>query len=473
MKCPKCGAEISGDHMYCDKCGTEINMVPEFEPLIENKIDEVLSDIADKLNIDTENKNKDKHGKKENNPVSLPILIGIVVACIILIFIINLAGRNSASHYITLANQAIAENDYEQALSYLQTAKEKSPDNSDIVFSIAEYQVENGYTEDAINSLMEITISDNFTKDDKINAYKSIIKLYKDLKDFESIVQIVKDCPYDEITEEYSFYIPVSPVLVPSEGTYEEALSISISSSSIGNIYYTVNGQEPTEDSIQYFDEIVLQDDGTYDIKAVLINQYGIKSDVSEEIYVIEIGAPEAPEILEDSGEYNQNTSIVALADSDCTIYYTTDGSDPDETSTQYISPITMPVGTSTYKFIAIDSDGRKSEIVERNYHLVYTRLVSTTQAIENVVSTLLKLDILLDGNKMRSEEGYFSYTFDSIIEIEGSGEYYKIVENHVYNDGTSKETGLFYAVNTHDGTVNRLGYDSSGKYTLITISNR
>ena len=73
----------------------------------------------------------------------------------------------------------------------------------------------------------------------------------------------------------------------------------------------------------------------------------------------------------------------------------------------------------------------------------------------------------------MRGEEGYYDYVYDKDIEIEGSGVYYVFVERHVFNDGTTKDTGLLYAVNTHDGKVNRLGYDSSGKYTLITISNR
>ena len=177
---------------------------------------------------------------------------------------------------------------------------------------------------------------------------------------------------------------------------------------------------------------------------------------------------------MEPSGEYNQNTMIVAVTKAEYSIFYTTDGSDPTNESKQYISPITMPVGTSHYKFIAYDNDGNFSEIVERDYHLVYSRLVAPEQAVNSLVSTLVRLDILLDNSgKVRGVEGHNEYIYNSIIEIEGAGEYYVVVENHVLNDGTSAPTGLMYAVNTHDGTVNRLGYDSSGKYTLITISNR
>ena len=40
MICPNCGKEIPEGHMYCDNCGTEINFVPDFEPEVENEINE-------------------------------------------------------------------------------------------------------------------------------------------------------------------------------------------------------------------------------------------------------------------------------------------------------------------------------------------------------------------------------------------------------------------------------------------------
>ena len=81
---------------------------------------------------------------------------------------------------------------------------------------------------------------------------------------------------------------------------------------------------------------------------------------------------------------------------------------------------------------------------------------------------------ILLDmQGSVRGEEGHYDYVYSGDIEIAGSGEYYMFTETHVFNDGHTSDTGLLYAVNKHDGKVNRLGYDSIGNYTLITISNR
>ena len=36
MKCPKCNRELKEGQLYCEVCGEEIQMVPEFEPEIEN-----------------------------------------------------------------------------------------------------------------------------------------------------------------------------------------------------------------------------------------------------------------------------------------------------------------------------------------------------------------------------------------------------------------------------------------------------
>ena len=165
---------------------------------------------------------------------------------------------------------------------------------------------------------------------------------------------------------------------------------------------------------------------------------------------------------------------IVAVTEPGTSIFYTTDGSDPSMDSKQYISPIAMPVGESHFKFIAFNNEGECSEIVEREYHLVFARLISKEQAVNSVVSTLVRLGYILDDTgKEIGVPGHNEYIYKSEIEIQGAGEYYVIDEVRVGNDGTRTPSGRLYAVNTHDGSVNRLGYDNSGKPVLITISNR
>lgn len=56
MKCQKCGARLPEGRLYCEQCGEEVQMVPDFEPELENSLTDVLSGLArevieDKLNI--------------------------------------------------------------------------------------------------------------------------------------------------------------------------------------------------------------------------------------------------------------------------------------------------------------------------------------------------------------------------------------------------------------------------------------
>lgn len=486
MKCPNCGFEIPEGHMYCDNCGTEINFVPDFEPEVENEIDATLHEVADQLNIGSDTGPIAYNRRKtDRQPAFLAFLAkkwklvvpAAVLAVVILAGLIALISYNSknALYYLRLAEKAHASGNIEQAIGYLREGNKENPSSSDIVFRLSDYYLEYEQPEKAALALSLITDSGKFSDDKVLSAYESMISIYSQTGEYEKISEILSDSDSEVAADLKEKYIPAMPVMEPKAGTYENVtVSLKVLDDTSNPIYYTVNGGVPDSSGILYENDIVLDTDGEYNIKAVAVNSFGISSVVAENTYIIEKGAPAAPEIMEPSGEYNQNTMIVAVVDPGCTIFYTTDGTEPTVESKQYISPIAMPLGTSHFNFIAFDSEGNASEIVERDYHLVYTRLVSTEQAVGNLVSTLVRLGLLLDSSgKVIGLEGYNEYIYNSVIEIEGAGEYYMVVENHVYNDGSHVPTGLIYAINTHDGSVNRLGYDSSGKYTLITISNR
>ncbi len=481
MRCPNCGLEIPEGHMYCDNCGTEINFVPDFDPEIENEINATLSGMADELNKEDRERAEREEKRKAFLRAILSkwkLILGVLAALflvIALIFVATVYQNKTSLYYLGLADSARSSGDFNGAISYLKEGNKEHPGNPDILFRMSDYYLEEGMTEEAINILLMITDENNFSEEKILSAYEGIISICRQTGDNERIAEILNDSDNEIAASLRERYVPPMPVMNPTSGTYTEtSVSLKVLGDAQNKIYYTVNDGEPDSSSILYETEIVLDADGTYDVKAVAVNSFGIVSAVAQAQYVIEKGAPAAPEIMEPSGEYNQNTMIVAVAEAGCSIFYTTDGSDPTSDSKQYISPITMPVGKSSFKFIAFDNDGNCSEIVEREYHLVYTRLVSTEQAVNSLVATLVRLDILLDNTgKVRGQDGHNEYIYDTVIEIPGAGEYYKVIENHVSYDGNVTPTGLIYAVNTHDGSVNRLGYDSSGKYTLIKISNR
>ncbi len=466
--------------MYCDNCGTEINIVPDFDPEVENEINATLSGVADELNKD-EKIRREKIRRRKKVLKSLlknwKLIITAVLAVLLVIVAVSvffMYNNKTSLYYMGLAESEKAKGNTDKAIEYLLQGYEENPRSADILFRLSDYYLEAGNEDKAIETLLLITDESLFPEDKVQSAYDGIISIYRQNGDTDKLALLLES-ENGYISDIRNDYIPEMPVMNPIGGVYETVdISLNTSDGSDSRIYYTVNDGTPDTDSILYEGEIVLVEEGEYNIKAVAINEYGLSSVIAENEYIIEKGAPAAPEVMEASGEYNQNTMIVAVCEAGCTIFYTTDGSEPTMDSKQYISPIIMPMGTSHFRFIAYDNEGNFSEIVDRDYHLVFSRLVSAEQAVNSLVSTLVRLDILLDNTgKVRGLDGHNEYIYTEVIEVEGAGEYYMIVENHVSYDGVTTPTGLVYAVNTHDGSVNRLGYDSSGKYTLITISNR
>ena len=66
MKCPNCGNELEEGHLICEVCGEEIQMVPDFEPEIENKIESSITETLSTLAALQED-GQPSDGGKENS----------------------------------------------------------------------------------------------------------------------------------------------------------------------------------------------------------------------------------------------------------------------------------------------------------------------------------------------------------------------------------------------------------------------
>lgn len=207
-----------------------------------------------------------------------------------------------------------------------------------------------GDTDKAVEALKKITESGHFSEEKVVAAYESMISIYEQDQSYDKISELLSATDNPATAALRDKFIPAAPQMGVAGGEYDDIVIVALlpQSQNDGEVtYYTVNDGDPSELSILYENEIVLDEEGEYTIKAATFNRYGISSQVTSETYVINKGVPSPPEIMEPSGDYAQNTMIVAVADAGCTIFYTTDGSDPTIDSKQYISPITMPVGTS------------------------------------------------------------------------------------------------------------------------------
>jgi len=134
-----------------------------------------------------------------------------------------------------------------------------------------------------------------------------------------------------------------TPTFSPGAGSYGPAQTVTISSSTSGaTIYYTTNGTTPTTGSTLYSSPITVSTSET--VEALAVKTGYTNSAIGSAVYVIN-GTVATPTFSPGAGTYSSaQTVTISSATSDTTIYYTTNGTTPTTSSTQYTAPITVSV---------------------------------------------------------------------------------------------------------------------------------
>ena len=230
-----------------------------------------------------------------------------------------------------------------------------------------------------------------------------------------------------------------------------------------------MDGSTPTKNSQIYTAPIFLET-GEYTISAFFVNDYGIESEVVTKTYIINLSEPTAPEVELYSGEYSHAMMIAVEETEGCKIYYTTDESEPTSDSVPYTGPIPMPLGTTLFKFVNISEEGISSEVTMRTYTLKLRGAVTTSQAVNNLVTRLVETEYLEDaaGHNKR-QVGTLSYQFSSVLLV-GGEDYYTIYE--YYDDGTGilSRTDKVFLVQVYTGDSAQLSYDTKGNFVANPI---
>ncbi len=157
-----------------------------------------------------------------------------------------------------------------------------------------------------------------------------------------------------------------TPKFSLEHGTYNDEITITITSDTIGStIYYTTDGTDPTTSSNQYNNPITLKSSST--LKAIAIKDDMEISDIKIAEYILKVSTP----IFNlEEGIYNDEKEVTITCNTqDAMIYYTLDGTDPDTSSNQYSGTITI-TSSSTLKAIAYKNNLTPSNIKTANYTL-------------------------------------------------------------------------------------------------------
>jgi hypothetical protein len=168
----------------------------------------------------------------------------------------------------------------------------------------------------------------------------------------------------------YGVVVP-APTFSPAAGTYASAQSVTISDSYTGAtpiIYYTTNGTTPTTSSAVYTGGYILVS-ATETVKAIAVVGGEFTSPVASAAYTIE--SVVMPTFSLAPGTYIGSQSVtISDATSGATIYYTTNGTTPTTSSTEYTGPITVSA-TETVEAIAALSGYTSSTVGSAAYTIL------------------------------------------------------------------------------------------------------
>lgn len=476
MKCPNCGNKLQEGHLICEMCGEEIQIVPDFEPEIENSITETLSTLAAMQEAEAGGNEEGQHEQESayEGPEAVQksykkiwmitglILLFVMTACIYGVYEYH---TGTAEYKIEQARKQAAAEEYDAAIASLEEAYLRDHSIAEILFMEADYYYLQEDNESAVHALLQIIESNMYSAEEVEEAYDKVITIYAEEEAYSKINELLMDCQDSSITGRFQSYMAMPPEFSYVEGSYEEIIPLKLSSNTSGTIYYTMDGTEPTQQSEVYTAPVFLEM-GNYRISAFFVNDYGIVSDVVTKEYDINLTVPNAPEVVLYSGEYTEPTMIEVNGAENCTIYYTTDETEPTDDSVPYTGPIPMPLGKTVFKFVNVSAEGVLSDVTMRTYTLKLEDAIPTSHAVSSLISHLMDSGYLLDiAGHTTQQSGMLSYQFSSVIRAADGRDYYTIYE--YYDDGTGilNRTDKVFLVEVHTGEVARLGYDEDGNF--------
>ncbi len=158
------------------------------------------------------------------------------------------------------------------------------------------------------------------------------------------------------------------PSFSPRAGTYGSTQYVTLSSSVTGStIYYTLDGEPPTASSLEYTSPLEISETTT--VKAISCEDNMTNSIVASETYtIVSISAVSNPSFNPIAGSYSSpQTVTIATTTEGSTIYYTLDGTIPDQYSSVYTEPLFIDE-TMTIKAYAIKDGYVDSETVVADY---------------------------------------------------------------------------------------------------------
>ena len=178
------------------------------------------------------------------------VLIAIAVAAVLIA--LKVKSRNTWQEQYDLGMTYLDEGDYERAVVAFTKAIETEPKKAEAYEQLAQLYIQ----------------------EDRLDEAKTLL---------ETAVTVAQgdEETMEIITELYYVSWPEPPTSSYEDGEYEDRIRVELyPSGEQQTIYYTLDGSDPTEESLVYTDSLILYN-GVNTIKAIVVNTTGYQSDIA------------------------------------------------------------------------------------------------------------------------------------------------------------------------------------------------
>ncbi len=375
MVCPYCEAEINDGNVYCPKCGREVQMITAVDDLEEEILREFISEDENpgesptneyKASAGSSQKKEQAAQRKRKRRNRILILILIIAAAAVAVFgVVRVRQNHSPEYLLRRAQEEYVQNDYDSALRYIDRLLAIDGDDTDALLLAGDIYAAIPDYASAENAYLRVIELDP----DNAEAYEGILTVYDAQGKRQEILDLKQNVTNEEILALFDDFITPSPEIKVESGNYTDYLKVEIRAPKKGlTIYYTLDGTTPTRNDTLYTGPVEIQKEGKTILTAVCMDEEGNYSEPASETYQIELAKPAAPSASPGGGEYDYAVTVTVTAPSGTTVYYTWDNSTPGTGSYRYTGPITIPEGNNILSLVAIDSNGKKSDVVKYNY---------------------------------------------------------------------------------------------------------
>ena len=281
MQCSKCGTEIKEGCLFCHNCGEAVQMVPDYEPVLDD-IQIRLAQAQTKIpSIPTAEKLEEKTEEKIEQIKKINWkLVGIIGV----IFLAIAAFMVSYGSVLKKQNPgAMQQQEKEEPKEETETKEIPVPE-----FSLpgGEYS---HYISVELTSKLPGTIYytlDGSIPDESSHRYVNAIKLLEGTTVIRTFMIDQNGNSSDLSSEVYvlEFGVPDPPTIIPQSGDYigEQYVRILVPEGCMA--FYTLDGSDPTESSELYTGEFLMPT-GTTTVRAMLEDEMGNLSGVSSVLY--------------------------------------------------------------------------------------------------------------------------------------------------------------------------------------------